>query len=201
MDININETFTAILPIAESQNTDSVTYVIYKSSGAVFASGNAIFVAGINWKVIFIPDVEDIFIVEVNDSRLDVKYSQSFRCVRNSTAMSFKNQMNDDAALICLNSSEFAEVISYIPKGAAAKIINALIDRKRLNPAGEVTGHLLLNQIEIFIANDAINGVISVNKGADTVVLKERVGGSDATYLVNDIINQDPGMWHLLLQK
>jgi hypothetical protein len=85
--ITLNQSFTAIIEIPESQNTDTVTYVIYKASdSSVFASGNMSFVAGINWKVAFTPAVEnETYIVEVNDQTLEVKYSRNFRCVRNAT--------------------------------------------------------------------------------------------------------------------
>jgi len=84
--VNINEAFTAIVPIPESHNTDTVTYSVYKASDAtVFASGTATFVAGINWKISFTPNVADVYIVEVNDTTLEVIYSQSFKAVRNAT--------------------------------------------------------------------------------------------------------------------
>ncbi len=85
--ITQNQSFTAVFKIPESINTNTVTYTIYKASDAsVFASGNASFVAGINWKVTFTPTVEnETYIVEVNNQTLDVKYSESYRCARNAT--------------------------------------------------------------------------------------------------------------------
>ena len=83
--ININEAFEAVIPIPESALTDTVTYTIYQSAGTVFASGNAAFIAGINWKVSFTPNAAGIYIVEVYNQTLDVKYSQSFKAVVTST--------------------------------------------------------------------------------------------------------------------
>ncbi|MDD5566235.1 MAG: hypothetical protein PHG31_05040 [Candidatus Omnitrophica bacterium] len=85
--ITLNQAFTAICEIPESISTNTVTYIIYKASdGSVFASGTAIFVAGINWKVSFTPTIEnETYIVEVNNQTLDVKYSKSYKCVRNAT--------------------------------------------------------------------------------------------------------------------
>lgn len=85
--IAVNQSFSAIIEIPESINTNVVTYTIYKASdGSVFASGNASFVAGINWKVTFTPTVEnETYIVEVYNQTLDVKYSRSFLCARNAT--------------------------------------------------------------------------------------------------------------------
>ena len=115
--------------------------------------------------------------------------------------MSLKEQLNNDAVLVFLKTSEFAETITYSAKGAAAKDIAAIVNRQQIAPAGEDTGRTLLNQVEITIANDAENGILSINKGGDTVSLPDRVGGADITWRVVDIIAQDEGVWRLLLQK
>jgi len=83
--ININESFVTAVPVPESLNTDTVTYVVYKSDGTVFASGSATYIAGINWKIAFTPTAADVYIVEVSLERIDVKYSQSFKAVSTST--------------------------------------------------------------------------------------------------------------------
>jgi hypothetical protein len=115
--------------------------------------------------------------------------------------MSFKEQLNNDAVLTFLQTGEFAEPILYTPKGGTAKQIPAIVERKRIIPSGEDSGRTLINQVEIMIANDAENGVISINKGADTVSLPERVGDASISWVVEDILGQDEGCWHLLLQK
>lgn len=109
--------------------------------------------------------------------------------------------MAADAANAILNGDEFAETIAYTPKGGAAKSIKAIVERKRISPASEDTGRTLIDQVEIFIANDATYGVTSINKGGDTVSLPERIGGSNITWSVTDILSQDPGIWHLLITK
>ncbi|MDD5566230.1 MAG: hypothetical protein PHG31_05015 [Candidatus Omnitrophica bacterium] len=111
----------------------------------------------------------------------------------------FKERLNNDAVLTFLHTSEFAETIVYTPKGGTAKQIPAIVDRKRLIPSGEDSGRTLVNQIEILIANDAENGVISINKGGDTVSLPERIGDASVSWVVADILGQDEGMWHLLI--
>jgi len=115
--------------------------------------------------------------------------------------MTFKTQLATDAALIFLSGDEFAEVISYVQKGVAAKSIKAIVERKRISPASEDSGRTLIDQVEIIIANDATYGVASINKGGDTVSLPERIGGTSITWSVADILNQDSGTWHLLLTK
>lgn len=83
-----NQPFTAVLNIPESKSADTVTYKVYKASnGTLFVQGNAVYVAGISWKVSFTPDVLDTYIVEVNDQTLDVIYSANFQAV-SSTSVS-----------------------------------------------------------------------------------------------------------------
>ena len=114
--------------------------------------------------------------------------------------MSLKTQMSQDAGIF-LNPGEFAEAVVYTPKNGTAKTIQAVIDRKRLNPAGEDVGRTLVNQSEIFIAYDADVGVSAVNKGGDIVSFPVNLGGTPIDWAVIDILGQDECLWHLLVQK
>jgi hypothetical protein len=115
--------------------------------------------------------------------------------------MSFKDQLKQDMANSFLNSYEFAEDITYTPKNGTPKSIKAVINRKRLNPAAEDIGRVLTNQGEIFLANHSTGGVVAVNKGGDVVSFPDSVGGSPVDWAVIDVLGQDEGMWHLLVQK
>jgi hypothetical protein len=115
--------------------------------------------------------------------------------------MAFKENLAQDAVKTFLNSDEFAEKITYTPKGGSVKVIKALVNRKRIDPASEDAGRVLLNQCEIFIANDETAGVASINKGGDLVSLAEVLDQATVDWVVADILGQDEGAWHLLLQK
>ncbi|MDP2943363.1 MAG: hypothetical protein Q8O36_07685, partial [Candidatus Omnitrophota bacterium] len=99
------------------------------------------------------------------------------------------------------NTDEFAEDIVYTPKGESAKSIRAIVNRKRLDPSTEDSGRVLAGQAEIFIANDTVAGVSLVSKGQDKVSLSELMGPPAIDWVVIDIIDQDEGMFHLLIQK
>ncbi|MCX5712123.1 MAG: hypothetical protein NTY47_03495 [Candidatus Omnitrophica bacterium] len=114
---------------------------------------------------------------------------------------SFKDQLSVDAVNAFLNDDEFAEEIDYTPKGGTVKMIKAIVNRQRVQPSGEDSGRTLSTQFEILIANDVTYGVASINKAGDTVVLAEREGGELVTFRVVDILSQDAGMFHLLIQK
>lgn len=115
--------------------------------------------------------------------------------------MSFKDNLKNDALNCFLSGDEFAEAVVYTPKGGSPRTIKAVINRKRLTPGGEESGRILQNQIEIFIVNDGSYGVSSVNKGGDEVLFPEVLGGNDVNFVVVDILGEDQGMWHLLVQK
>ena len=91
--------------------------------------------------------------------------------------MAFKSDLAQDAAKTFLNSEEFAEDITYTPKGGVAKVIKAVVNRKRIDPASEDAGRILINQCEIFIANDAVSGIASINKGGDVFHLRRLSAG------------------------
>lgn len=115
--------------------------------------------------------------------------------------MSFKDNLRTDALNSFLNTNEFAETIQYTPKGGTLKTIKAVINRKRINPGTEESGRVLQDQIEILIANDPAYGVSLINKGGDEVLFPEVLGGIDVNFVVIDILGEDQGMWHLLVQK
>ncbi|MFH1385112.1 MAG: hypothetical protein ABIH47_09170 [Candidatus Omnitrophota bacterium] len=116
--------------------------------------------------------------------------------------MSFKDAVKQDAYTAFLNTSEFAEVVTYTPHGGAAKSVKAIVDRGRLEPAAEDHGRVLGSSVEILIANDADYGVVSVNKGNDAVALKKTLDDeSDTVFFVADVLSHDEGMWHLLLRE
>ena len=60
--------------------------------------------------------------------------------------MSLKDQFSVDVINCFLNTAEFAEVITYAPEGGAAKDINAIVVRGRLEPGSEDQGRGLQNQ-------------------------------------------------------
>lgn len=118
-----------------------------------------------------------------------------------AVVMTFKSQLAQDAIKAFLDGDAFAEDLTYTPKGGLPKVIKAVIIRKRIDPAYEDTGRTLINQGEIFIANDAAAGVVSINKGQDTVLFAETIGGTAINWVVADILDHDEGIWHLLVQK
>jgi len=112
--------------------------------------------------------------------------------------MSLKDRFSADVIDCFLNTAEFAEVITYTPQGQAAKDINAIVVRGRLEPGSEDQGRGLQNQAEIYIANDAVEGVTSVDKKYDRITLDD-VEGTIREARIIEVLHRDAGAWHLLV--
>lgn len=112
--------------------------------------------------------------------------------------MSLKDQFSLDVINCFLNTAEFAEVIIYTPEGEAGKEINAIVVRGRLEPGSEDQGRGLQNQVEIYIANDATEGVTLVDKKDDRITLDDVEGTSRQARII-EVLHKDEGAWHLLV--
>lgn len=112
--------------------------------------------------------------------------------------MSFKDQLSVDVINCYLNNAEFAEVITYTPEGQADREINAIVVRGRLEPGSEDQGRGLQNQVEIYIANDSIEGITSVDKKDDRITLNDVEGTSREARII-EVLHKDEGAWHLLV--
>lgn len=93
-----------------------------------------------------------------------------------------------------------AESVTYTPYGGAAQTNNVIIERIAPDLDEQGNAH---PQVEIWIPNSSTStvGVESVTVGGDTVALPLRYGDSSTiTLTVAEIIEQDGGMWHLLVK-
>ncbi len=112
--------------------------------------------------------------------------------------MSLKDRFSADVIDCFLNTAEFAEMITYTPQGGVAKDINAIVVRGRLEPGSEDQGRGLQNQAEIYIANDTVEGVTSVDKKDDRITLDD-VEGTIREARIIEVLHKDDGAWHLLV--
>jgi hypothetical protein len=115
--------------------------------------------------------------------------------------MTLKAKIQDDAKVAFLNNDEFAESITYTPNGGSPKAVKALVVRERLQADGPDQGRVLNRQAEVYVANDATEGVISVDKGNDTVSFPVFVEGSAVSWRVVEVLGKGEGMWHLAVMR
>lgn len=84
--IQVNKAHTEVIGIPESQSSDVVTFQIFRASdNSLFASGNAVYVGGFNWKFSFTPTALDVYAIDVYDQALDMTYSRSLQAVSSAT--------------------------------------------------------------------------------------------------------------------
>jgi len=115
--------------------------------------------------------------------------------------MSFKDILADDMKNVILNTNEFAEAITYVPKAGDEKTINAIVERDLLAPIGSGGADTRHKIIEILIANDATKGVTSVNLNGDYVKVAEYVGHPVERYRIIEIVEVNSASWALRCVK
>lgn len=114
--------------------------------------------------------------------------------------MTFKDDLLTDAKSVFLaGNDEFDESVTYTPSGESARTINVLLVKDAIEPGEESKRMVLRNQAEMYIANDATDGVTSINKTADRVAITDRDGNGQTARIV-EIISSDDGMWHVLVE-
>jgi hypothetical protein len=92
--------------------------------------------------------------------------------------------------------ADFGEPLIYVSEGSAPISILAIIDRE---PASVFAG---LSQSAgykhtIVIANDPHFGRTVINKGKDVVIMANKIGGTNETFTVMNILKTDQGAWKL----
>lgn len=112
--------------------------------------------------------------------------------------MTLKGQLAQDGHGVFLNTDEFAEKITYTVEGSGSRVIRAIVVRYELAPAEENINRSLKKQAEVYIANNAVEGVTQISKKDDRITLKD-TEGFDREARINDVLNRDEGMWHLLV--
>jgi hypothetical protein len=89
-----------------------------------------------------------------------------------------------------------ATLHTYTPRGASGVSRYILVDRNGLNRQTGTIGGFSAS-VEIFICNDATNGVTAVSCGGDTITVTPRYGEAAKTYRIDEIVDNDAGIWHL----
>ena len=116
--------------------------------------------------------------------------------------MGFKDQIKRDALNVFLNPQEFAETITYTKDGQSGKSIQAVVVRKPQQPATEDNARIGINDFEIFISADPVSGIDAIRRGKDKVTVGIYQDSTQTCEcLVVEVLESDPGMWHLVIRK
>lgn len=106
--------------------------------------------------------------------------------------MNLKAMMARHARRVLVRLDHYGETVTYTPVGGVAVQVQAVVERKDVEPLDEqisAVGRLLC---QVFIARDAAVGVLAVAPG-DTMTLALRMGAEPVAARVTRILSQDEG--------
>ena len=110
--------------------------------------------------------------------------------------MTLRDLIESDALTVFCNTNEFAETVSYWPRGAAsARTIKAVVIREQIAAFVE-DQQTNLPAFEVHVANDSVNGISSseLNTGGDQIELPPRDGKPAERRSITQLMTQDHGM-------
>lgn len=119
--------------------------------------------------------------------------------------MTFKTLALSDLNQVLLNTTEFGESITYKTylneNIYTSKSIKAVVFREQEIPYDIVGNRNLSKTCRIIISNDAVNGMATIKKGLDKVLLPDNIGESSVEWRVIEVIKQDFTCWELRCRK
>ncbi len=111
--------------------------------------------------------------------------------------MSLHDLIATDAATVFCNVDDFAEAITYYPRGQLiGREINAVVAREQITALTEDGGQVVLPVWQIHVANDESLGVSSteLNLGGDKFAFPPRDGQAAVSKTITQLLIQDNGM-------
>lgn len=112
--IQVKKVHTEVVGIPESKDGHIVTYQVFQASdNSLFASGTAVYVGGLNWKISFTPTVLDVYAIDVYNQDLDVTYSRSVQAV---SSVTLSQPVEDE------ETPTTSELIELIDKAIATRL-------------------------------------------------------------------------------
>lgn len=109
--------------------------------------------------------------------------------------MTLHDLIATDAITVFCNTSDFAEEVTYYPRGGGARIIDAVVFREPIESYAEdeVTA---LAVYEVQVANDAVEGITSseLDTGGDAISFPPRDGKDPVRKAITRLLTQDHGM-------
>ncbi len=110
----------------------------------------------------------------------------------------FRDQLDADMTAVFLNPDEFAEAVTWTPKGGAGESINALVNRERLTTRPTDGGVALSWALTITVKRGDVE---PFNRNGDTVSVAEVYGGTPVTWRASHLIAQNPTSLTIGLSK
>lgn len=131
-----NASFDAILTVAGSTNTDTVSYAIYTHSGTSFATGTPTFVAGTAWKITFTPTINnETYIVVLTDTTTGTTATETYKAtgVIGTTWDATSGAVGSSVGIanIALSKIGAQRITSFSESTETARLLNAIYGTMR----------------------------------------------------------------------
>mgnify|MGYP006921299160 CR=1 FL=1 len=130
----VGVSYTNVVSIPDSISSQTVTYIVLKADGTVFADGNMTFLASIHWKISFTPDAEGTYKLQVLNVSKDVIYSEEIIVSAAASAT---------AAVVTS-----ASMLEAVNNAIYAKIHGGAIQAYTIN--GRNIQHMTLSELRLF---------------------------------------------------
>jgi hypothetical protein len=110
--------------------------------------------------------------------------------------MTLHDLIESDAATVFCNTNDFAETVTYYPRGGGSRSINAVVSREQIATFGPDGGQINLPSFQVHVANSATTGISSseLNMGGDEIELPPRDGKTAVRKQIMQLLIQDHGM-------
>lgn len=116
--------------------------------------------------------------------------------------MSLRQAITADAGRVFLDSSAFAETVTYHPRlfksgdVRTARTITAIVIREGLQTVSEDGGETITPVFEVHITNSSTTGISSseLDTGGDQIALPIRDGLTPSKRTITRLVTQDHGM-------
>lgn len=109
--------------------------------------------------------------------------------------MTLRDMMASDAETVFCNVNDFAEAVTYYPRQAQSRPINAVVVRDPLALFGP-DGDDVLPVFEVHVQNDSVLGISSdeLNQGGDSLEFPVRIGQPNSVRTITRLISHDDAM-------
>ena len=116
--------------------------------------------------------------------------------------MTLKQSIESDAISVFLSTDEFAEIVTYHPRGGGSRTINAIVDREPPSLMDDA-GNVLALSFMLYVANSLTDGITAdeIDTGGDTISIKSRVTNTaPKVCTILRVVDNDHGMLQLAVK-
>lgn len=112
--------------------------------------------------------------------------------------MSLRDLMKKDALALVRDQQEFAQEVTYTPKGGSPRTINAIVSEEPLDSNAQDSNRGVYQKARVHVLNDATQGTDNPKRG-DRITMRSNPGAAEVVWVVEAILSGDDAMFELLV--